>query len=57
LINDEMKGGCWLDIGMTYFCDGKPGRFRATILSDKCDSYLTEHVAILDSCSGGSKKS
>jgi len=26
-------------------------------LSDKCGSYLTEHVAILDSCSWGTKKS
>ena len=25
--------------------------------SVKCDSYLTEHVAILDSCSWGTKKS
>jgi len=25
-------------------------------LSDKCGSYLTEHVVILDSCSGGTKK-
>jgi len=26
-------------------------------LSDKCGSYLTEHVHILDSCSWGTKKS
>jgi len=32
------------------------GASEEQALSDKCGSYLTEHVVILDSCSWGSKK-